>query len=115
MNKDKALFRQEREKLLLTGEIPRLFMKYALPGVAGLLFLGIQSVIDGIAFQIFLAFRQLPAKSTDILRFQFRTCGGIEIAINATCLAEGDVYVDACHNYIVSVEELLLFLLWRQR
>ena len=47
MNKDKALFRLEREKLLLTGEIPRLFMKYALPGVAGLLFLGIQSVIDG--------------------------------------------------------------------
>lgn len=34
MNKDKALFRQEREKLLLTGEIPRLFFKYALPGVA---------------------------------------------------------------------------------
>ena len=26
--------------------------------------------------------------------------------INATCLAEGDMYVDACHNYIVSVEEL---------
>ena len=28
MNKDKALFRQEREKLLLTGEIPRLFFMH---------------------------------------------------------------------------------------
>ena len=54
MNKDKALFRLEREKLLLTGEIPRLFMKYALPGVAGLLFLGIQSVIDGIVLGRFV-------------------------------------------------------------
>lgn len=54
MNKDKALFRQEREKLLLTGEIPRLFFKYALPGVVGLLFLGIQSVIDGIVLGRFV-------------------------------------------------------------
>lgn len=45
---DKAVYRINREKLLLTGEITPLFIKYALPGVAGLLFLGIQSVIDGI-------------------------------------------------------------------
>lgn len=61
MNKDKALFRQEREKLLLTGEIPRLFMKYALPGVAGLLFLGIQSVIDGIVLGRFVGANALAS------------------------------------------------------
>ena len=61
MNKDKALFRQERENLLLTGEIPRLFMKYALPGVAGLLFLGIQSVIDGIVLGRFVGANALAS------------------------------------------------------
>ena len=61
MNKDKALFRLEREKLLLTGEIPRLFMKYALPGVAGLLFLGIQSVIDGIVLGRFVGAHALAS------------------------------------------------------
>ncbi|KKB48441.1 MATE family efflux transporter [Parabacteroides gordonii] len=61
MNKDKALFRQEREKLLLTGEIPRLFFKYALPGVAGLLFLGIQSVIDGIVLGRFVGANALAS------------------------------------------------------
>ena len=61
MNKDKALFRLEREKLLLTGEIPRLFMKYPLPGVAGLLFLGIQSVIDGIVLGRFVGANALAS------------------------------------------------------
>ena len=61
MNKDKALFRLAREKLLLTGEIPRLFMKYALPGVAGLLFLGIQSVIDGIVLGRFVGANALAS------------------------------------------------------
>lgn len=61
MNKDKALFRLEREKLLLTGGIPRLFMKYALPGVAGLLFLGIQSVIDGIVLGRFVGANALAS------------------------------------------------------
>lgn len=61
MNKDKALFRLEREKLLLTGEIPHLFMKYALPGVAGLLFLGIQSVIDGIVLGRFVGANALAS------------------------------------------------------
>lgn len=48
MVQDKALYRQEREKLLLTGGIPQLFVRYAAPGVAGLLFLGLQSLVDGI-------------------------------------------------------------------
>ena len=61
MNKDKALFRLEREKLLLTGEIPRLFTKYALPGVAGLVFLGIQSVIDGIVLGRFVGANALAS------------------------------------------------------
>ena len=61
MSKEKALFRQERERLLLTGEIPRLFTKYALPGVAGLLFLGIQSVIDGIVLGRFVGANALAS------------------------------------------------------
>lgn len=61
MSKDKALFRLEREKLLLTGDIPRLFLKYALPGVAGLLFLGIQSVIDGVVLGRFVGANALAS------------------------------------------------------
>lgn len=61
MSNEKALFRQERERLLLTGEIPRLFTKYALPGVAGLLFLGIQSVIDGIVLGRFVGANALAS------------------------------------------------------
>lgn len=48
MSESRALYLRNREKLLLTSEIPQLFVKFALPGVAGLLFLGIQSVIDGV-------------------------------------------------------------------
>lgn len=50
MNKteSKALYRLNREKMLLSGNIPHLFMQYAAPGVAGLLFIGLQSVVDGI-------------------------------------------------------------------
>lgn len=50
MNKteNKALYRLNREKMLLSGNIPQLFVQYAAPGVAGLLFIGLQSVVDGI-------------------------------------------------------------------
>lgn len=50
MNKteSKALYRLNREKLLVSGSIPQLFVKYAAPGVAGLLFIGLQSLVDGI-------------------------------------------------------------------
>lgn len=48
MSGEKAIHRQELERGLLTQKISRLFLKYTIPGVAGLLFLGIQSVIDGV-------------------------------------------------------------------
>lgn len=38
----------ESEKALGTQNIPRLFVHYALPGVVGLLFIGIQSIVDGL-------------------------------------------------------------------
>ncbi len=36
------------EELRLTAPIPRLFRRYAIPGVVGLLFVGLQTVVDGI-------------------------------------------------------------------
>ena len=33
----------------------------------------------------------------DVAAFQFATGGGVEIAINATCLAKGNMDVDTCH------------------
>lgn len=40
MSGEKAIHRQELERGLLTQKISRLFLKYTIPGVAGLLFLG---------------------------------------------------------------------------
>ena len=52
MSGEKAIHRQELERGLLTQKISRLFLKYTIPGVAGLLFLGIQSVIDGVIWAV---------------------------------------------------------------
>lgn len=63
MIQDKAAYRLNREKLLLTGSIPKLFITYAVPGVAGLLFIGLQSVIDGIMMGHFVGSNALASVS----------------------------------------------------
>jgi len=40
---------------------------------------------------------QFLAKRTDVTSLQFAAGGGIEIAVDATCLAEGNMDVDTCH------------------
>lgn len=61
MMENKAVYRLNREKLLVSGEISQLFVKYAIPGVAGLLFLGLQSVIDGIVLGHFVGANALAS------------------------------------------------------
>lgn len=48
MIKEETKYLSETELLLATGSISKLFRRFAIPGVVGLLFLGIQTVIDGI-------------------------------------------------------------------
>lgn len=61
MTESKAVYRLNREKLLLSGAIPQLFVKYAVPGVAGLLFIGLQSVIDGIVMGYYVGSNALAS------------------------------------------------------
>lgn len=46
--RNEELYISESEKALGTHKIPRLFIHYAVPGVIGLLFIGIQSIVDGL-------------------------------------------------------------------
>lgn len=52
---------------------------------------------DGLFSQIFFPYLQLFTQRMDVAVFQFATGGGVEIAINATCLAKGNMDVDTCH------------------
>ena len=74
MSGEKAIHRQELERGLLTQKISRLFLKYTIPGVAGLLFLGIQSVIDGVILGRFVGANAL-ARVPDLDRYKPRTFG----------------------------------------
>ena len=83
MSMDKALRRQNREELLLTGNIPHLFVKYALPGVAGLLFLGLQSVVDGIVLGHFVGANALA--SVNLILPCYSLITAIAIVIGVGC------------------------------
>ena len=61
MMENNAVYQLNREQLLAGGAIPKLFVKYAVPGVAGLLFLGLQSVIDGIILGHFVGANALAS------------------------------------------------------
>ena len=86
MSGEKAIHRQELERGLLTQKISRLFLKYTIPGVAGLLFLGIQSVIDGVILGRFVGANALASvnlilpcyslsRVSDLDRYKPRTFG----------------------------------------
>ena len=83
MSTDKALRRQNREELLLTGNIPHLYVKYALPGVAGLLFLGLQSVVDGIVLGHFVGANALA--SVNLILPCYSLITAIAIVIGVGC------------------------------
>lgn len=86
MSENKALYRQNREKLLLTGEIPRLFIKFALPGVAGLLFLGIQSVIDGVVLGHYVGANALASVNLILPCYSLITAFAIVIGVGCQTL-----------------------------
>lgn len=81
MNENMALYRRKREKLLLTGSIPHLFLKYALPGVAGLLFLGLQSVVDGLMLGRFVGAHALASVSVVLPCYSLMTAVAIVIGV----------------------------------
>lgn len=54
---------------------------------------------DGLALQVVAAHREFIAQGVDVASFQVAACGGVEVAIDASRLAERDVDIDTCHEY----------------
>lgn len=48
------VYASDNERLLATGKMPSLFMRYAIPGAVSLIFLSLQSIIDGIVVGNFI-------------------------------------------------------------
>lgn len=83
MSENVAIYRQEREKLLLTAKIPHLFVKYAVPGVAGLMFLGLQSVVDGLMLGRFVGAHALA--SVNVVLPCYSLMAALAIVIGVGC------------------------------
>ena len=86
MSGEKAIHRQELERGLLTQKISRLFLKYTIPGVAGLLFLGIQSVIDGVILGRFVGANALASVNLILPCYSLMTALSIVIGVGCQTL-----------------------------
>lgn len=83
---EKAIHRQELENGLLTQKIPSLFLKYTIPGVAGLLFLGIQSVIDGVILGRFVGANALASVNLILPCYSLMTALAIVMGVGCQTL-----------------------------
>ena len=83
-SKDLSLNREHAE--LTEGNISRLFVKYAVPGVIGLLFLGIQAVIDGIVLSHFAGARALASVSLILPCYNFIIAAALVTGIGCQTL-----------------------------
>lgn len=82
MTENKSVaYHLNREKLLLNGPIPHLFVKYALPGVAGLLFIGLQSVVDGVVLGHFVGANALASVNLILPCYSLFTAFAIIIGV----------------------------------
>lgn len=83
MNMNEAKVISHREAFLVTDRIPGLFLKYALPGVIGLLFLGMQSVIDGVLLGRFVGVNALA--SVNIILPCYSLMAALAIVMGVGC------------------------------
>lgn len=83
---EKAIYRQDVERNLLTQKIPGLFLKYTIPGVAGLLFLGLQSVIDGMILGRFVGANALASVNLILPCYSLMTALGIIMGVGCQTL-----------------------------
>lgn len=91
----KDVFTSREERVLATMAIPKLFVKFALPGVIGLLFLGIQSIIDGIVLGHFVGANALAGVSLVLPCYSFMAAMAIVMGVGAQttvglCLGQTD-------------------------
>lgn len=73
----------KNERELATGNIGKLFRKFAIPSVIGLLFVGLQTVIDGVVLGNFLGANALASVSLILPCYNFM--GSIAIVVGIGC------------------------------
>lgn len=78
---EKNLYISESEIELREGKIPKLFRKFAIPGVVGLLFLGIQTIIDGVILGNYVGANALASVSLVLPCFSFISAMSIVIGV----------------------------------
>lgn len=71
----------DSEKELRYGKIPRLFRKFAIPGVIGIMFMGIQAIIDGIMLGNYVNANALASVSLTLPAYSFITAIGIVVSV----------------------------------
>lgn len=86
MSSEKTLVYNSREELILNGNIRRLFWKFALPGVAGLLFIGLQSVVDGLILGHFVGPNALASVNLILPCYSLITAVAIMIGVGCQTL-----------------------------
>lgn len=74
------------EKELGTEAIPKLFRKFAIPGVIGLLFLGIQTIIDGIILGNYVGPNALASVSLILPCYSFMAAIAVMIGVGCQTL-----------------------------
>lgn len=85
LKQDNLCLQKEQEELATSG-IFHLFVKYAVPGVIGLLFLGIQAVIDGIVLSHFAGALALASVSLILPCYNFIIAAAIVTGIGCQTL-----------------------------
>lgn len=75
-----------REEMLLKGNIFSLFWKFALPGVTGLLLLGLQSVVDGVVLGHFVGANALASVNLVLPCYSLITAFAIVIGVGCQTL-----------------------------
>lgn len=104
-----VLSREERE--LREGKIGKLFRKFAIPGVIGLLFLGIQAIIDGVILGNFVGANALASVSLVLPCYSFMAAIAIVMGVGCQTLVSirlGEMNRQGANNALVSA---LLFIL----
>lgn len=86
MIKEETEYLSETESMLATGAINKLFRRFAIPGVVGLLFLGIQTVIDGIMLGNFVGSNALASVGLVLPCYSFIAAVSVIIGIGCQTL-----------------------------
>lgn len=110
MNMEKTLAYTSREELILNGNITRLFWKFALPGVAGLLFIGLQSVVDGLVLGHFVGPHALASVNLILPCYSLITAIAIMIGVGCQTLVSISLGKGDRRKATDSVASLFYFL-----